>query len=149
MVFEHDFKNFPELTNGQMNFYYFDSPHKQLTENFDARVVKVIDGDTIRVTMKERDFDFPIRLLKIAAPERDERGGLESQRWLASEILGKDVEIIMDQKNRVEKWGRLLGEVVFHGFNMGEMSVTFGYSVPFEERKQGGIPDFFTELDNL
>ena len=37
----HDFINYPELTNNQMNFYYFESPHKQITENF-INVVNVI-----------------------------------------------------------------------------------------------------------
>ena len=58
----HDFKLFPELTNRQMQEYYFQSPHKQITENFAAKVVKVTDGDTIRVEVDFRDFDFPIRI---------------------------------------------------------------------------------------
>jgi len=49
----HDFKKFPELTNNQMQIYYFESPHKQITEDFKARVVDVHDGDTIKV---EVDF---------------------------------------------------------------------------------------------
>ena len=35
----HDFKAFPELTNSQMDLYYWDSPHKQITDDFDAVVV--------------------------------------------------------------------------------------------------------------
>ena len=58
MAFTHDFKRFPELTNGQMGLYYFDSPHKQIAENFFAKVVKVSDGDTIRVKADFRDFNF-------------------------------------------------------------------------------------------
>jgi len=71
----HDFKRFPELTNRQMNLYYFESPHKQITQDFVAKVVKVTDGDTIRVKWEDRDFDFPIRFIDIAAPELDEIGG--------------------------------------------------------------------------
>ena len=71
----HDFKRYPELTNNQMNFYYFDSPHQQIAEDFDAKVVKVTDGDTIRVTTDFRDFDFPIRFSNIMAAETDEKGG--------------------------------------------------------------------------
>ena len=32
----HDFKQWPELTNGQMAYYYFDSPHKQIGEDLFA-----------------------------------------------------------------------------------------------------------------
>ena len=38
----HDFKLFPELTNAQMDLYYFESPHRQITEDFIGKVVKVI-----------------------------------------------------------------------------------------------------------
>ena len=70
------------------------SPHKQLIEDFVAKVVRVKDGDTIQVTMQDRDFDFPIRLAKIAAPELDEVGGSRSQKFLEKQILGEYVEIV-------------------------------------------------------
>jgi len=126
----HDFKKFPELTNSQMEFYYFNSPHRQITDDFTAKVIRVIDGDTIRVKWSERDFDFPIRLLNIDAPELKE-GGLESKRWLSEEILNKEVDILIDQKQRVGKWGRILGEVMFMGTNLNNLSMDLGYSVPF------------------
>ena len=31
----HDFKKWPELRNSQMALYYFESPHRQITEDFD------------------------------------------------------------------------------------------------------------------
>ena len=134
MAHQHDFKRFPELTNSQLDTLYFDSPHKQITEDFRAKVVKVTDGDTIRVEWDERDFDFPIRLANLAAPELDERGGPASQSFLEKEILGEDVDIILT-KTRVEKWGRLLAYVINRGLNMGEHSINFGHAVSWNERK--------------
>ena len=138
----HDFKRFPELTNSQMELYYFDSPHKQITEDFTARVIKVSDGDTIRAKTNFRNFNFPIRFAKIAAPELDERGGLESKKWLESQILNQDVEVIVNVKNRVGKFGRLLGEVLFRGMNMGEESINQGHAVDFEQREGAIMPEF-------
>jgi len=129
----HDFKRFPELTNNQMQFYYFDSPHKQIIENFTGKVVKVTDGDTIRVTADFRDFSFPIRMAKIAAPELDEEGGLASQHWLSEQIMGKYVDVVLT-KSRVEKWGRLLAKIMFMGINLGSASMDAGYSVAWEAR---------------
>ena len=131
----HDFKRFPELTNSQMAFYYFDSPHQQIAEDFWAKVVKVSDGDTIRVSCNFRDFDFPIRFSNIMAAELNEEGGRQSQSWLESQILGKEVEIIVNPKNRVEKWGRLLGQVVHKGFDMGELSIQNNKSINLVEEK--------------
>lgn len=136
----HDFKRFPELTNNQMAFYYWDSPHKQITENFTGIVTRVIDGDTFRIKTDFRSFDFPVRMARIAAPETDESGGAASRRWLASQIQGKEVDILLAKK-RVGKWGRILGEVVFQGFNIGELSIMAGYSIEFDRRKDGSLPD--------
>ncbi|NHZ84429.1 MAG: hypothetical protein GWP19_00935 [Planctomycetia bacterium] len=126
----HDFKRFPELTNSQMQFYYFDSPHKQITEGFIADVVKVIDGDTIRVETSFRDFDFPIRFVNINAPEL-KKGGLESAKWLQSQLLNEEVYIKIDSTNRVGKWGRLLGDVILGGQSMSDLSLMMGYSEEF------------------
>jgi len=137
----HDFNRFPELTNSQMDFYYFASPHKQITEDFTGTVVKVTDGDTIRVKWRERDFDFPVRFFDNAAPELDELGGRESQSWLEKKILGEEVDIIINPDLRVEKWGRLLGRVIFKGIDIGEESIMFGKSVSWEDRDDGKIPE--------
>ena len=133
----HDFKRFPELTNNQMQIYYFESPHKQIVENFMARVIKVTDGDTIRVTCDFRDFNFPVRLAKINAPEMSE-GGRESKSWLESQIMGAEVEIV-PTKARVEKWGRLLANVMHAGMNMSELSLIEGQSIIFGD-ETGLIP---------
>ena len=133
----HDFKRFPELTNNQMTFYYFESPHRQITENFMAKVIKVTDGDTIRVETDFRDFDFPIRFLNTDAPEirEGEEGAIESQQWLENLILNQEVEILIDPQNRVEKWGRLLGEILFQGININKQSILENFAVRFEDRE--------------
>ncbi|KKM14754.1 hypothetical protein LCGC14_1702960, partial [marine sediment metagenome] len=57
-----------ELTDAQFPELYYDSPHKQIKESFRCEVIKVIDGDTIKVRVDWRDFDFPVRVLEINAP---------------------------------------------------------------------------------
>jgi len=141
----HDFKRFPELTNSQMAFYYFDSPHQQIAEDFWAKVVRVKDGDTIQVKADFRDFDFPIRFSNILAAEMNEEGGKESQSWLESQILGEEVEIVINKKNRVGKWGRLLGQVRHKGFDMGELSIQNDKSTNLVTEKDP-IPQLIIDL---
>lgn len=136
----HDFKKHPELTNSQMQIYYFMSPHKQIVESFRAKVVKVTDGDTVRVKTDFRDFDFPIRLPNINAPESNEAKGLASALWLANKALGKSVEIIVNPFNRVGKFGRLIGDIFVNGELMSESSLRENQSRPFGEMKVGRIP---------
>ena len=133
---EHDFKKFPELTNSQMDFYYFKSPHKQIFDDFVGKVVAVTDGDTIKLETNFRDFNFPLRMAEIAAPELKERGGVESKKWLSSKLENQTVDIIINQNNRVGRWGRLIGRVIFQGLDVGEESMNMGFSVPFNQRKE-------------
>ena len=133
---EHNFKLFPELTNNQMGLFYWESPHQQIMEDFWATVVRVKDGDTIQVRCNFRDFDFPVRFINIMAAELNEPNGIESRNWLASKILGQEVEIKIDQRNRVGKWGRLLGRVEQFGMDLGEESKAMGMSIGIEEEEQ-------------
>lgn len=143
----HDFKRFPELANSQMEVYYFESPHKQIVNNFTARVVKVHDGDTITLRVDFRDFDFPLRFLGTNAPEMNEKGGEESRDWLSNKILNEEVEIMINRKNRVGKFGRLLGAVMHRGLNVNEESKMMGFSTTFEARNEGKLPNLNKELN--
>lgn len=130
----HNFNRFPELTNAQMPIYYFNSPHKQITKNFFAKVDEVIDGDTIRLSTSFRDFLFPMRIINIDTPELSAPGGEESKNFLEGMIEGKEVEIIIDQENRVGKRGRLVGDVRDGGILVSEHMVRSGHALPFERR---------------
>jgi len=141
----HDFKKFPELTNSQMEFYYFSSPHKQITEDFRAEVIKVHDGDTITVRWRERDFDFPVRFIGINAPELSE-GGRVSRDWLANVIEGEMIDIKIDKNQRVGKFGRLLGSVNSLGMDLGETMVRLGLATPFDQKDEGTLPNIEKEV---
>lgn len=140
MVFEHDYVAFPELTNQQISDFGFDSPHKQYTEDFAARVVKVHDGDTVTLTTPERDFNFPLRLLDVDAKELSE-GGEEARDWLSERILGEEIQILINKQNRVGKFGRLLGRVFHRGMDTGQEMLYLGLVVPFGSKKEGEVPD--------
>lgn len=136
----HDFNRFPELTNNQMGLYYFDSPHQQIAEDFDAKVLRVVDGDTVRLEVGFRDFDFPLRMSNLLAPELNEAGGVRSRDKLKNMIEGKTIEVIVNKNNRVGKYGRLLGEVRESGFDVGQQMIDGGFAVSLDE-EQPGIKD--------
>jgi len=142
----HDYKNYPELTKRQLEEYGFTSPHKQITENFFATVVKVHDGDTITLRTDFRDFDFPLRFLDIDTPEMNEGGDI-ARDWLKGRLLGETVEIIIDTYNRVDKYGRLLGKVLHRGLIAGDEEMMLGLARPFEQRTEGEFPNISKELN--
>jgi endonuclease YncB( thermonuclease family) len=135
MVFKHDYKRFPELTNQEINDFGFSSPHKQITEDFDAYVTKVIDGDTIKVETDFRDFEFKIRFLEIDTKELG-FGGETSKDYVRALIENKKVRILIDKNNRVGKYGRLLGWVLFNGINISNELLRLGYAVPIGTKNQ-------------
>ena len=134
----HDFKAFPELTNAQMQIYYFQSPHKQITEDFSGKVVKIVDGDTIHVKWSEREKPIVIRFIDTDAPELKEQGGLESASWLEKQIMGEEVQILIEPKLRVGKWGRIIGRIIHLGRDINAMSMEQGHAVEFQKEGGGG-----------
>lgn len=140
MVFDHDFKRFPELRNSELEVLRFVSPHVQIEEDFDAVVVKVHDGDTVTLRTEFRDFDFPLRLLDIDAPELSE-GGEVSREWLKNRLLGNEVCVLINRENRVGKYGRLLGKIVHQGMDVGQEELYLGYAVPFGSKNAGEVPE--------
>ena len=152
----HDFRNFPELTTDQMQIYYFDSPHKQIFADFDAKVTKVHDADTVTVRWQERTFDFPIRLYNVSAREIKETSkrdtsfqlsadGKTAQKWLEDKILGEMVTVKVNSKKRVEKFGRLLGRIEHKGVDVGDEAATLGLVVPWRNRNDGKMHDSIKE----
>jgi len=128
----HNFNTQPELSNAQMQFYYLDSPHQQITKGFMGEVTKVTDGDTIHVATDFRDFDTVVRFANINAPEMSE-GGKESKIWLEEKIMGEEVYVKVNPNNRVGKWGRIIGEIFNDGMNINNLSLQEGQSRLFTD----------------
>ena len=143
----HNFKRFPELTNAQMNEFYFSSPHKQIFQDFRATITKVHDGDTVTMTWGERDFPFRMRLSNIDAPELNNPGGHEARDHLSNIIDGQEVDILINPNNRVEKFGRLLGDIMIGGVVMSEEMIRLSHAVPFDQRRETMLPNIEKELN--
>ena len=74
-------------------------------------------------------------MAEIAAPELDEDGGPASQSWLENQILGEEVEIL-PTKLRVEKWGRLLANVMLLGMDMSAQSIENGHAISWRDMEK-------------
>jgi len=139
---EHDFKNFPELTNAQLEQLRLISPHPQITEDFQATVTAVHDGDTVTLQTNFRDFTFPLRLSLVDSPELNTgTPGQEARNFLAGFVEGENVTIKINPLNRVGKFGRLLGDIITGGISMSDLMVSSGHAVPFQFRRETELPD--------
>jgi len=119
------------------------SPHKQITESFEAICRRVIDGDTIMLSSSFRDFDFKLRITDLDAPEMNQEGGKQAREWLKTRIEGKKIEVKIDKYNRVDKYGRLLGRVIHAGSDVAQEQIYLGLAVPYSRRNEGKFPDLW------
>jgi endonuclease YncB( thermonuclease family) len=74
--------------------------------SFEAKVVKITDGDTITVLLDKTEHK--IRLEGIDAPERRQAYGTKARQALADKIFGETVRV--DWKKR-DRYKRIIGRV--------------------------------------
>jgi len=86
--------------------------------DFNAQVVRIVDGDTIQV-IDSNGIKFKIRLLGIDTPETKQRFGYESSLSLKKIIDGKAVIIISKtEKNKpytLGRYNRIIGKIILNG----------------------------------
>ena len=88
---------------------------------FDAKVIVVIDGDTLVVL--HNHAQEKIRLANIDAPEKDQAYGMDARQAMIGMVLKKLVHI--DAK-AVDKYGRTIALVSVEGRNVNEEMVRSG-----------------------
>ncbi|MBK1971127.1 thermonuclease family protein [Campylobacter sp. 2018MI35] len=94
------------------------------TKSFDAKVIKVIDGDTIEVLNLKGDKN-KIRLFGIDAPELKQKFGIEAKNYLRSIIQDKKVKIIYKDK---DIYDRILAIVEFDNLDINQIMVSKGFA---------------------
>lgn len=84
---------------------------------FDAEVLQIVDGDTIKVRLKRHLGDFSDRTLRLAGIDCPEIRGPEKERGLAAKLfvmeflIPEDAEPLVVEVVGTEKYGRLLSRV--------------------------------------
>jgi len=98
----------------------------------EARVTRVVDGDTIHVDLG--GSDTTIRIIGIDTPEKDgpyteeECYGQEASRYTYQALRGRDVELEFDVE-RTDRYGRTLAYVWVDGGLFDERILRDGYAV--------------------
>lgn len=84
----------------------------------------VVDGDTIDVEGVGR-----IRFVGVDTPERgDNPGYTDAKNFLKSMVLGKTVQLDIDDKKRTDRYGRVLAVVYIDGVNLNRELLQRGYA---------------------
>jgi micrococcal nuclease len=88
---------------------------------FQAKVVRVIDGDTIEIQQKMKTQR--VRIWGIDTPEWDQRYGAQSSQFTRSLVTEKDVQVV---SKAVDKYGRLVAVIMMDNINVGEELIKSG-----------------------
>lgn len=91
-----------------------------------ATVIRVIDGDTIKVCYQ--DTIESLRFIGIDAPEKNEPGGIEATEFLSSLLHECDLIIVEFDKQKRDRYKRLLGYVYRDGTMLNEEILKAGYA---------------------
>ena len=123
--------NKPNVVNDKLNLP--SSNVEVNTTKETARVLRVIDGDTVEVSLNGKEET--VRLIGIDAPEiADPRKtvecfGKESSNFAKSKLDGQTIELESDptQGNR-DKYGRLLRYVFINELNINKLMISEGFA---------------------
>ncbi|MEV4423234.1 thermonuclease family protein [Patulibacter sp. NPDC049589] len=102
-----------------------------------ARVTRVVDGDTVHVRTRSGD-DETVRLALADAPEssttrygRTECGGTEAATFLRRLVDGRDVTLRRPGGEDHDRFGRSVAELALDGRSVDEQLVVAGWAKPF------------------
>lgn len=110
---------------------------------YKARVVRVLDGDTVEVDIeKDVGFDVVVRFRKtvrmqgINTPEKfgaTKEAGLASKK-IVQDLLPVGTEIVMrtEKPDSTEKFGRFLATIWLGTMNLSEHLIAIGAAKPFD-----------------
>jgi endonuclease YncB( thermonuclease family) len=90
-------------------------------EEFDAKVIVVMDGDTVMVLRDGKKIK--VRLANIDAPESDQAFGKESRQALVDKVLKKQVHV---NSQAIDSYGRMIAELSVDGHSVNEEQVQNG-----------------------
>ncbi|ELU1350306.1 thermonuclease family protein [Campylobacter jejuni] len=101
--------------------------------NLQGRVLRVIDGDTIELLVKQDNIKqspkIKVRLFGIDAPELKQAYGKEAKEYLSSLILDKEITLIINDK---DKYQRTIGTILLNDKDINKEMVKNGYAWAYE-----------------
>lgn len=110
------------------------TPKFSLAGEYLAKVINVVDGDTVDVAIKLSKFGVNkhrVRLVGIDAPEtrtknlEEKKAGKRSKKELTSMVGGKLVKLVAGD---FDNFGRILGHIIVDGDDVGDKLVSGGFA---------------------
>lgn len=115
-------------------------------KRLEGTVYGVYDGDTCWISLKNGDKE-KLRFVHIDAPEKNQPMGLESQKFLANLIDGREIIAVVEG---IDKYGRKLVRVFYDGHDVNAEMVKNGYAWHYKnyDVKGSGVYNEFSNYEN-
>jgi endonuclease YncB( thermonuclease family) len=111
--------------------------------DFTAKVLRVVDGDTIHVVNKAGK-KFKVRLTGIDAPEKNQPYGLASTYKLTQMLINKWVLLKSKPNNgniySIDRYNRVLAKIIYDGKDINLFQVSSGYAWHFKRYQKQQSP---------
>lgn len=99
-----------------------------LLVTFYAKVIAVLDGDTIKVLQDNKEVK--IRLAEIDSPEKSQAFGMDAKKYTSNLIFGKVVKIEYD---KLDQYKRIIGKVYLNDTYINAEIVKGGYAWHYKQ----------------
>lgn len=103
---------------------------------FEAKVVKIVDGDTI-TALDAQNTTIKIRMYGIDAPESKQAFGQKAKQALTTAIATKIVTVI---DHGTDIYGRMLGTIWLDGYDINASMVDSGYAWVYRFEDNAIVP---------
>jgi micrococcal nuclease len=107
---------------------------------YSLKNASVVDGDTLKADL---DLGFgvilagkKIRLENVNCPEKNTDEGMEAKWFTESCVLGERDLVIIVKNHREDKYGRILGAVLYDGHNLSDAIKAAGHGVDYDGGKR-------------
>lgn len=116
---------------GGIQYQKFFGQTEEVTFPQEEKVTRVVDGDTIELSSGQT-----MRLYAISCPEYGKPFYDEAKEFTEDQVLDKKVSLEYEEKYRSDKFGRILGYVIFDDVNLNIELVRQGFcqAVIYEKR---------------
>lgn len=99
------------------------------TGNVTAKVVGVVDGDTVTIVLPSGSQQ-QVRLQGIDAPETSQPFGVGARAYLSSLILGKTIRLEWSKR---DSYGRIVGKILLNGRDIGLEMIQAGLAWHYKQ----------------
>lgn len=108
------------------------------------KVIGVKDGDTIVLLMDSTEQ--VVRFSHVDCPEKKQPFGTKAKQFVSDKCFGTYVTLIVDEKNKYDRYKRLIAEVVLeNGENLNKELVKNGLAWHFKKYSES---EEYAELEN-